>query len=192
MKLRCQDWPRRAASSPCRCARGRNVGALLVESESDQFFSYDDEDALLLLGGQLAQALLALQAEELDTHAPSAPHGESVGAGRAASARPALRIRHYARDQSVFIDDAYLIKGVAGAILWKLVNDFVHRGRDEFSTRELRLAAGELRLPELQDNLGVRLLLLERRLAERDCGLRIERTGRGRFRLRADSRIELL
>ena len=47
------------------------------------------------------------------------------------------------------------------------------------------------RLLELQDNLGVRLLLLERRLAERARGLRIERTGRGRFRLCADVGIEL-
>jgi NAD-dependent SIR2 family protein deacetylase len=55
--------------------------------------------------------------------------------------------------------------------------------RSEFTTRELRLAGGDLRLPDVQDNLGVRLLLLERRLAERDAGITLERTGRGRFRL---------
>ncbi len=36
-------------------ARGRSVGVLLVESESDQFFGYDDEDALALLCAQLAR-----------------------------------------------------------------------------------------------------------------------------------------
>ena len=102
-----------------------------------------------------------------------------------------MRIRHYARDDSVFVDDEYLIKGVAGAILWTLVNDLTQRGRSEFTTRELRLAGGDLRLPEVQDNLGVRLLLLQRGLAERACGIAIERIGRGRFRLRAQRPLQL-
>ena len=42
-------------------ARGKTVGALLVESENDQFFSYDDEDALTAVGAQLAQGLAALR-----------------------------------------------------------------------------------------------------------------------------------
>ena len=102
-----------------------------------------------------------------------------------------MRIRHYARDDSVFVDDEYLIKGVAGAILWTLVNDLTQRGRSEFTTRELRLAGGDLRLPQVQDNLGVRLLLLQRRLAERACGIASERIGRGRFRLRAQRPLQL-
>jgi adenylate cyclase len=46
----------------------------------------------------------------------------------------------------------------------------------------LRLAA-DLRLPDVQDNLEVRLLLLQRRLSERNAPVQIEKTGRGRFRL---------
>jgi adenylate cyclase len=38
-------------------------------------------------------------------------------------------------------------------------------------------------LPDLGDNLEARLILLTRRLVERDACLRIEKTGRGRFRL---------
>ena len=34
---------------------------------------------------------------------------------------PPLRLRRFGRDNSVFLDDEYLIRGVAGAILWKLV-----------------------------------------------------------------------
>jgi hypothetical protein len=173
--------PRSQLAVPLR-ARGRTVGALLLESDRDQFFSYDDEDALLLLCGQLAQALSALQAAEIEAGLPPRPQPAPSEPAAAAAATP-IQLRHFTRDHSVFVDDHYLIKGVAGAILWKLVQDVQQRGRSEFTTRELRLAGGDLRLPEVQDNLGVRLLLLERRLAERECGLAIERIGRGRFKL---------
>ncbi len=95
----------------------------------------------------------------------------------------AVEVRYYARDGSVFLDTHYLIKGVAGALFWKLAREFVHGRRSEFSNRELRLAGHELRLPEVQDNLSVRLLLLQRRLAERGAPLQIQRTARGRFRI---------
>jgi hypothetical protein len=94
------------------------------------------------------------------------------------------------QDESIFFDDDYLIKGVAGAILWKLVNEFVLRGRSEFTNRELRLAA-DLRLPDVQDNLEVRLLLLQRRLSERAAPVQIEKTGRGRFRLNVHQALTL-
>jgi adenylate cyclase len=160
-------------------ARGRTVGALLVESECDQFFSYDDEDALMLLGGQLAQALAALQRDEIDAGVP-VPVAPPAAAGPTGAA---VTVTYYPRDNSVFLDGEYLIKGVAGAIFWKLAQDTVLRQRTEFTTRELRLLGAELRLPEVQDNLGVRLLLLQRRLDERESAVRIERFGRGRFRL---------
>jgi len=183
------ETPRSQLAVPLR-ARGRSVGVLLVESDREQFFSYDDEDALALLCGQLAQALAALQAAEIEAGVPlPEPPRE---AAPAVPAGPPLRIRHYARDHSVFIDDEYLIKGVAGAILWKLTSEVVQRGRTEFTTRELRLAGGELRLPEVQDNLSVRLLLLQRRLAERDAPLQLEKAGRGRFRLVCARAIELV
>lgn len=183
--------PRSQLAVPLR-ARGRTVGALLVESEHDQFFSYDDEDALGAIGAQLAQGLAALRAEELvdEQRLQAGPAQAAASAIPTAEGQP-LRIRHYARDHSVFVNEQYLIKGVAGAIVAKLVRDQIASGRDSFSTRELRLAGGDLRLPEVQDNLGVRLLLLERRLAERDVGLRIERTGRGHYRLRASGPLEI-
>lgn len=189
------ERPRSQLAVPLR-ARGRSVGALLVESDRDQFFSYDDEDALTLLGAQLAQALAALQASEVDGAAatrPASPDSPPPTPTRPGTqpTRPPLRVRHYARDDSVFLDDHYLIKGVAGAILWKLANDSVQTGRIEFTTRELRLAGGDLRLPDVQHNLGVRLLLLERRLAERDAGIAIERNGRGRFKLRLQRPLAL-
>jgi hypothetical protein len=182
--------PRSQLAVPLR-ARGRSVGALLCESTHEQVFSYDDEDALTLLGAQLAQALAALQTAELESGAPVRPQPPAAPATDSTAPAP-LVLRHWPRDHSVFAGDDYLIKGVAGAILWRLATEQVQRGRSEFTTRELRLAGGDLGLPEVQDNLGVRLLLLERRLAERDCGLAIERTGRGRFRFTATRPLQLV
>ena len=91
-------------------------------------------------------------------------------------------MRRYRANDSIFLDEQYLIKGVAGAILWKLARDHVQQGRTEFSNRELRLDAS-LGLPDICDNLEARLLLLQRRLQEHGPHLRIEKTGRGRFRL---------
>jgi len=102
-----------------------------------------------------------------------------------------IELRYYPSDGSVFIDHDYLIKGVAGAILWKLACEHAHRGRSDFSTRELRLAREELRLPDVQDNLESRLLLLKRRLAERAAPMRIERTGRGRLRFAVERPFRL-
>ena len=93
-----------------------------------------------------------------------------------------VHVRHYGADNSVFIDHDYLIKGVAGAIFWKLVGEHALSGRSEFSNRELRLDPA-LRLPEYAENLEARLVLLQRRLVERDCPIRLEKAGRGRLRL---------
>lgn len=103
----------------------------------------------------------------------------------------AVDVHYYPRDGSVFLDTHYLIKGVAGAIFWKLAREHALNRRGEFSTRELRLAGRELRLPEVQDNLSVRLLLLQRRLAERGAAMQIHKTGRGRFRVELQRPLRL-
>ena len=164
---------------------GRVLGVLYVESPQDLRFGYDDEDALVAFAAPLGLAILYLQqSAETQEEAPAAPRA-------AAPARGApVVIRHYGADNSVFIGEDYLIKGVAGAIFAKLVREQAAQGRSEFTNRELRLDPA-LRLPELGDNLEARLILLQRRLAER-CGfLRIEKTGRGRFRLVADRAYRL-
>jgi hypothetical protein len=181
--------PRSQLAVPLR-ARSRIVGALFVESLHDQFFGYDDEDALTLLAGQLGALLGALHTDDA-LQRPAALTVHAVPAPQAAGA-PALRLRLHAKDHSVFADDEYVIRGVAGAILWKLAREHVQSGRVDFSNCELRAAADELRLPEVDDNLEVRLVLLQRRLAERGGPLLIEKTGRGRFRLVVSRRLELV
>lgn len=161
---------------------GRVQGVLLVESSLDQHFSYDDEDALTVLAGQLALALNLLQRQEAEAPRPQQPSRPPAG--------PAVLVRHHPHQDAVFLDNEYLIKGVAGAIFRKLVADHLADGRTEFSNRELRLDAS-LKLPDLGDNLEVRLLLLHRRLEERQAPVRIEKTGRGRFRLVAHRPLRL-
>ena len=168
--------PRSQLAVPLR-ARGRVLGALLVESQHDQYFGYDDEDALMMLCGQFAVAMSLMQPPDREP-----PATQAMKPLPDTEAGTALRLRRLGRDNSVFLDDVYLIRGVAGAVLWKLVAEYLRSGRREFSNRELRLAP-ELRLPDVQDNLEVRLLLLQRRLAEQRADIQLEKAGRGRMRL---------
>jgi hypothetical protein len=101
-----------------------------------------------------------------------------------------LVLRHYAADDSVFADGDYVIKGVAGAILWKLARSHVATGAREFTNRELRLSP-ELRLPSHAENLEARLVLLERRLREKALPIQMEKAGRGRFRLDIQANLAL-
>jgi adenylate cyclase len=164
----------------------RLVGVLYVESPHDLRFTYDDEDALVTLGRQLAMAIHILQS--------AADGGDDAGAGAEAVQCPVgepILVRHFPENDSIFLGDDYLIKGVAGSIFAALVRDAVELRRTEFSNRELRLDP-RIRLPDLSDNLEARLLLLARRLAERDAGVWIEKSGRGRFRLHASRPLKLV
>ncbi len=99
-------------------------------------------------------------------------------------------MRFFAVDGSTFLDDDYLIKGVAGRILWSLLGHHDREGRIEFTNKEVRLDP-TLELPEFRDNFESRLILLKRRLDERGAPIRIEKTGRGRFRLQVDVPLQL-
>jgi hypothetical protein len=102
-----------------------------------------------------------------------------------------LLVRHYTEDDTIFLGDEYLIKGVAGSILWTLLCDFSEKKRVSFTNRELRLDP-RIQLPDIGDNLEARLVLLRRRLAERTSDLRIEKTARGRFALAVTRPLELV
>lgn len=166
-------------------AAGKVLGVLYVESETDMRFSYDDEDALSILTQQLALMMLQLQqGSEHDTDATFPASRQPLTDG----AR--MLVRYYRVNQSVFVGEDYLIKGVAGAILWRLLNGYVTEGRTEFSNRELRLDK-QLCLPDIDDNLEARLILLQRRLAEKSSALALVKTGRGRFRLQVNQPVQL-
>jgi GAF domain/Pyridoxamine 5'-phosphate oxidase len=163
----------------------RLLGVLYVESPQDMRFSYDDEDALVAVAGQLGSTIHILQsAAEIAEEPPVKQPRPAAVAGK-----PVV-ITHYAENDSVFLDEDYLIKGVAGAIFWALVRDFVDEQRTAFSNRELRLDR-RIRLPDISDNLEARLILLERRLSEREACVRLEKTARGRFRLNVNRPLQL-
>ncbi|WP_172332557.1 GAF domain-containing protein [Mangrovicoccus sp. HB161399] len=151
----------------------RLCGVLLVESPEILRFGHEDEDALALIGDQIGAMMAALDAERAEAE-PAEPAGGDCA--------ETVRVRHFARDDSLFLGHDYLIKGVAGAILWRVLQEHAASGRIEFTTRELRLDPS-LRLPGNAENFDTRLILLRRRLDERDAPIRLSRSGRGRFRL---------
>lgn len=162
------------------------LGVLYVESPNESRFTHEDEDALLILASHLSLRIELSSALRDSREAPPivAPdrvkvHGEPV------------EIRYFRAESIVFVDGEYLIKGVAGAIIWRLLNEYVDKARTDFSNRELRRDPS-LRLPDVTDNLEARLILLARRLAERCPFLAIEKLGRGRFRLLVTRPVELV
>lgn len=161
----------------------RCLGVLCFQSPAPGAFTAATEKAVLIVARHLAAMLAALGVEpkEVEVSAKRGPLG-----GRAL----VTRIKFFELDGSIFIDDEYLIKGVAGRILWRVLSNYETDERDEFSSKEIRLdpAVG---LPALKDNLEARLIALRKRLDERTSALRIEKTGRGRFRLEVSRELVL-
>jgi adenylate cyclase len=172
---------------------GQTLGVIYVESEQDLAFDYDDEDLLetfaQLVAAQM-QLVIANKPRELSTDPNLLDNGtreepvdDIADCSNADSDTPTgepVTVRFFTADQSVFLGDDYLIKGVAGAIFWLLVQEYCSQGRARFSNRELRLNSC-LRLPGIADNLEARLTLLQKRLVERDACVQMHKCGRGRF-----------
>lgn len=163
----------------------RVTGVLYVEDAESQRFRYDDEDALAAIASALGLAM-----RQLEDSVPSVP-APRPGAVKGDEPPRPLRARYFPRQCTVFVDDEYVIKGVAGAVLWKLLQAHAATGRSEFTSRELR-EDPSLQLPELCDNLAARLILLQRRLDERDAGLYLRKSGRGRVLLEVRRPLELV
>lgn len=173
--------------------RDRLLGVLCVQSPEAGRMRVEDEQALSTLARYLATqiALFGTRAAADEpsrvepTGAATAPPTTAApsahSAPAAADAAP-LRIRYHAHDDSVFIADEYVIKGLPGKILFRLLSTIAREGRVEFTNKELR-ADANLALGGYRDNLEARLILLRQRLEERAPALALVKTGRGRFRL---------
>jgi adenylate cyclase len=157
-------------------ALGQLQGVLFAESRRRLAFGGDDEAALAVIACQAAAALALAETTAVE----QAPAPGPVAA--AGTAERELRVTHHGYDDSVFIDNEYVIKGVSGRLLVFMLETCQRENRHEFSNRELRLTSA-LRLPDIKDNLETRLLLLRRRLDEKALPVRIVRTGRGRISL---------
>jgi adenylate cyclase len=159
-------------------SQGRVLGILFLESEQRLMF---DDEAAAAVEALAAQAAAALA--QLDS-LPDEPVAESPSPRPAPSGRP-IKVRVDRFDDSVFIDNRYVIKGVAGRLLVYLLEKALAEGRTTFTNREIRRAP-ELRLPDFKDNLESRLLLLARRLEDKAFPVQLLRRGRGVMDLRID------
>ena len=156
-------------------AHGALLGVLSAESPRRMAFGREEEMAMTLLAQQAGACLALVESSAAEPSEPTAPEPKAVP-GRS------FQVDCHGFDDSVFIDDAYIIKGLAGRILIWLLEHYVEEGRVDFSNREVRLSAG-LRMPDYKDNLETRLLLLRRRLEERQAPVQLRRAGRGQIRL---------
>lgn len=170
------------------CVGQQLVGVLAVESVHPLRFEQWHETYLELIGNQLALAI--------DRHASLDDRDAEPGADAAPPSVPlpdaphCLSIVYHRSDDSVFVEDEYLVRGLPGRILWKLLSEACESGQREFSNRGLRLDAS-LGLPPIKDNLESRLLLLRRRLEEKCPALALRPVRRGRFELLIDVPISL-
>ena len=166
-------------------AFGELIGVLVAESERIAAFDVVDDHVLGVAASLVANAVGNAREPE-----PDEPPPPPVRAAEPAASTKSVAVRYFASDASTFFDGDYLIKGVAGRILWSLLSQYVATGRTEFTNRELRLDP-TLELPGFKDNLESRLLLLKRRLDEREAPVRIEKTSRGRFRIHVAAQLKL-
>ncbi len=172
--------------------RGGLTGLLYLESEQIACFGPHNERLLRIVGAHLGAALAALEDDGAQT-APATPPPDRPPAAAEAPAQPAAGgcpVVYYQADDSVFVGGEYVIRGVPGRILWRLLNEHAADGRTAFTNRELRLDE-RLGLPAGADNLEARLLVLRRRLGVAGCGIGLERVGRGRLELRVERPLAL-
>ena len=155
-------------------AREALVGVLIVTSTAIGRFSAHEERLARIVASVLG-AWFATQRV--------APH-QPMATG-------AVVVRHFEADDSVFLDDEYLIRGVPGRILMRILQLHQTQDRDVFTNKELRRDP-YLDLPGYKDNLETRLLLLRRRLAERQAPIQLQKTGRGKFSLEVRAPIYIL
>ena len=183
-----------SASAVPLVVRGRLTGLLYLESEQIGCFGPHNERLLRIVGAHLGAALSALEDDSPETAvAVSRPHAAGAAAVRTShepAASDACPVVYYQADDSVFVGGEYVVRGVPGRILWRLLNDHAADGRTAFTNRELRLDE-RLGLPAGADNLEARLLVLRRRLGVAGCGVGLERVGRGRLELRVERPLEL-
>jgi hypothetical protein len=169
-------------------ALGQLVGVLAVDSLEEVAFGPEDEALLTVVASLVGNAI---EIERVREGVAEASPGRAPSArARSPEGCRSTRVRYFAVDGSTFLDGDYLIKGVAGRLLWSLLRQHEEEGRVEFSNREVRLDPS-LELPEFRDNFENRLVLLKRRLEERQAPIRIDKTGRGRFRVTVDTALVL-
>jgi adenylate cyclase len=165
-------------------SRNKLLGVLCLQSEETGRFLEADERVMQIVARHLAASMT-----NAITRDSSEPRVSTEEAAEPHAARQAI-VKHYRSDDSIFIDDAYLTKGIPGRLFWKLLQAFVVTGRAAFTNKEIRLDAS-MGLPDIKDNLEARLILLRRRLDERCDFIRLIPAGRGRLQLDIRRKVTL-
>jgi hypothetical protein len=157
-------------------SRNRLFGVLCLQSAEAGRFLETDERVMQIVARHLAASMANMMNQQ-----SSEPRVSTEPRPEPQAARQAV-VKHYRSDDSIFIDDAYLTKGIPGRLFWKLLQAFLTTGRAAFTNKEIRLDAS-MGLPDIKDNLETRLILLRRRLDERCEFIRLTPAGRGRLHL---------
>ena len=158
-------------------SRNRLLGVLCLQSADPGRFLEADERVMQIVARHLAASMASAMATD-----SAEPKVATLESDHAAPAAGRAVVKHYRSDDSIFIDNAYLTKGIPGRLFWKLLQAFVGTGRAAFTNKEIRLDAS-MGLPDIKDNLETRLILLRRRLEERCEFIRLTPAGRGRLHL---------
>jgi adenylate cyclase len=165
--------------------RSRLLGVLCLQNAEPGRFLEGDERVMQIVARHLASSMAnAMRADSAEPKVATLRSDQ-----RTLDADQAV-VKHYRSDDSIFINDAYLTKGIPGRLFWKLLQAFVGTGRALFTNKEIRLDAS-LGLPDIKDNLETRLILLRRRLDERCEFMRLIPAGRGRLHLEVRRSVTL-
>jgi hypothetical protein len=165
-------------------SQDRLLGILCLQSAIPGRFLFDDERVVRIAARQIVASMALL--ERAESTKPQAISRRP----QTAQLTPTSTVKRYQADDSIFIDDAYLIKGIAGRIFWKLVQSYAQDGRADFTNKEIRLDAS-LQLPDFKDNLEARLILLRRRLQDRCNFINLTQVGRGQFHMDVHRQLKL-
>lgn len=163
---------------------GRVKGVFFAESAARMAFSVEDEAALSIISEQFG--LLWGISSKMNS-ADRATTTADIKEGPLGALTEAV---YYDHDHSVFINGEYVIKGVAGKLLYYMLRQRELTGKSQFCNRELRRESS-FNLPRLKDNLETRLLLLRRRLEEKNLSIYLQHSGRGEVTLQVKDEFSL-
>lgn len=100
-----------------------------------------------------------------------------------------LRFVYHRQDESITFNGNHLLRNTPAKILQKVLMAYAVTGREEFEHKEFRRDP-DIGLDPNVPNLESRLRLLMERLDNRCPALRIEKAGRGRFRLVVRGKVD--
>jgi adenylate cyclase len=166
--------------------RGRLMGVLYVDSAEPGRFSTADCQLLDVVARHIGMSIGLL-----DTTADDPGSGPWRPSTVPADGSDGRLVSFHDPDGTVLIDGDYIIRGVAGRILFAMLSEYQRSGRTRFSNRELRLNR-DIALPAGNDNLDARLVTLRRRLAERGDPFQLRHAGRGQLELVVSSAVHVV